>query len=491
MRYPRTLPWMLLPLAACTGEVKETEPVMSEVDGGSPQSISVTSTVGVGTVDVPILMRNEFGAASGGGSVTVAVSGTYTALAASTLSFDDGGYAFASVTSSAPSKFTVSVTGATDDVTTGAEEASYAVYGDLPGLQIDRGTWLPEDARGPDTVVAGTDGVIAATTRTVWWVPGDPGVPAHMVAELPFAIGGMEGADLDGDGLRDVIIWGGSYVVALRGREGGGMSWGGAWSPDSGDVVGAAAADLDGDRLTDIAVGITNDITSNVQILTGDGAWTFEPTAVLELNYAIESIAATDDGRDGRADVIVLSGLTGWLRRYTWSEDGWVGGSPPELDAYTAASGARLLPHMDLDDDGVTDVLLVGAPGSSQDFVYYTMNPDEITLYEIDFPSVNPAVTDITGDGVPEMLVLSSENLSVISYQGEDASSRFRRSKMSIGEREGPIGAVDLNGDGAAEVAVATTHLDWFQGELDEGTWGTTSAPQRSSCCTSCSTAAR
>src|SRR4029078_8801672 len=91
-----------------------------------------------------------------------------------------------------------------------------------------------------------------------------------------------------------------------------------------GTISGVAAQDLDGDRLLDLAIASTSDGDGSVEILSGCGGGGWTTTDVLETSFPIAGVAAGDDEGDSRADITVLDGDRGWLRRRTQSEAGWV-----------------------------------------------------------------------------------------------------------------------------------------------------------------------
>lgn len=472
---------LLLVLAwGCTSPTTEVEPVMKALDGlDTPESVEVAGAVGSSTVEVPVRLLNGYGAAVPGGELTVSVDGETATLADTTITVDSSGYAVARVTVAGAEAFTLTVDSTDVGVSGGASATAYGVVGALPALALDRGALLPALARNPDFMARAADGFAVAAGNTVWFIPEDSGHPAHAVATLPYTIAGMWAVHLDTDGVDDLVLWGEDEAVFLRGREGGGYSWGGGWSADAGDVVGVAVDDLDGDRLPDVAIGMSTENGGSVQILTGDGAWAFEPTDTLELNFEILAITAADEGNDGTAEVTVLQSSTGYLRRYTQSEEGWIGASGPELgegflDEFAEAEGTVLMPAADLDDDGDEDYILIGPMGTSQTLKFLTID-DEVTYYTRNYNQGHPVLANMNGASPTELVVLSDDadgaDLKITAFQGAGSDPLFRERGVFDPGSLGPIAVADADDDGVADLAVGADALHLYAGLVEDDDW--------------------
>lgn len=467
---------LLVLLVGCVTPKTEVEPVMKAVaDLDAPESVEVADAVGTGTVEVPIRLLNAYGAAVPGGTVTISVDGQTATLADTLEEVDASGYATAKVTVSGAEAFTVTVESTSAGLAGGATGTGYAVGGELPELALDLGLELPEDAANPDFVATAAGGVAVAEDNAVWYVPGSPGQPAHQVAALPFPVAGMWAAQLDTDGVSDLVLWGGDQAVFLRGRAGGGFSWGGAWQADAGDVVGVGVDDVDGDRLPDVAIGMSTDEDAKVQILTGDGAWGFEPTDALDLNFEIMGLALADEGDDGTAEVTVLATSTGYLRRYTQSEEGWIGATGPELgegflDEFAGATGSVLMPATDLNDDGLEDYVLVPPMGTSQTIKFITIQ-DEVTYFKLEYSQAFPTLGDMNGGSPDELVVLDNTGGHMLTFQGAGSDPQYKEFGLTLGSTPAPIAILDGDGDGLVEVAAAREMVQLYAGQLTDGRW--------------------
>jgi hypothetical protein len=463
---------LLLTAAACAPSEDADAPLLTEIDGWSPVAVSVGSAAGRGTVSLPVRLVNSYGAAVPGTQVTLQVSGDGAALQQGTLSFDATGHAWAVVEAATPQVVLVQATAASDVSDLGAAGSGYLLPADPPSLGLWNAAPLPPGVAEASAVAPGTGGVAVAAGDAVWWMPADQGAPAWQVADLSGDVAGLRAAEIDGDGVMDLIAWGGTDLLLLRGHPGGGYSWGGGWRIDGMDVVQADAADLDGDRFTDVAVLVSSDALAGVQLLHGNGAWSFEQSTPLLLDEAHSSMAAADEKSDGRPDVTVLVSSTGYGERYTQADGWWGGGAPPQLSAsgsaYEAPAGSVLMPLVDLDADGNHDIVIQeGIDGANQDLVFYTLGSTP-TRYTQAYGVYQASVADINGDGAVDILALEDGSLHTLRYDLLASPAGFTANTIDVGVQSGPLTAIDQDGDGVAEVAAASSLLAWFEGELTE-----------------------
>jgi len=174
------------------------------------------------------------------------------------------------------------------------------------------------DGDGRADIVAPTEG---------WSGSGDLGVTVHL--NRPGGSGGIQWvdgpapvdtgyyhqaivADLDGDGLADVVAAGRDDGVRawLGGRgQGGALTWTEASSglPSHGQWISVAAADLDGDGKVDIATTPYSSASPEVRIYIGDGAggWTARTGAMPQTSHIPIMVAIADVNADSRPDLVV------------------------------------------------------------------------------------------------------------------------------------------------------------------------------------------
>lgn len=460
------------------GTEETTMARLTPVDASTPMSIQLHDTVGSGTIPVSVRQVNSFGAGIAGGTARVAVRGGAT-IPAGTVTFDASGYGTVDVTVPDGSITQIQVQSAerTDDI--GNAASIFGLSNNLPSLPLAKTKLFPSSVENMDWIAPSTDGLAVGAGEEVWWVPTEAGQLPHQVADLPYLIDGMWGVQVDGDGVLDLVVWADTQVVVLRGRPQGGYGWGGGWTSGDRDVVGVVAGDVNGDRLSDIVVAMTGDSDALIEVLVGDGRWNFDPTPPLELSYPVEGITAADDNYDGDPDITVLSGASGVLRRYTVTDDGWAGGTPPEIAQYQAEPGSLLFPPMDLNNDGAPEIALIGpSRASSQELIFYVLGEPPIK-YPLSFYPFNATFADVDGNGSDDLIALEDNILNAIRFS-EDGEKFISQSTVGLGD-SGPIAARDYDGDGLADLAILNDGVTIRNGVVpDMGGWSVASTGMRS-----------
>lgn len=193
------------------------------------------------------------------------------------------------------------------------------------------------------------DGTFAAGPSTT--VPG------------AFGLAAITAADLDGDGVRDLLAAdGGSGVVhALLGTRTGSFDVGGSLAGAGLGLEDVAAVDLDGDGIDDVAAVGSFSFSLGTGLSDGRGGFKSPVASVGPGGSGPTSVGVGDVNRDGRDDLLVsfLASPNGGVRAFTGN------GTVTPTAAGTFATGrAPQNPVVsDLDGDGRLDAALAG-PGS-------------------------------------------------------------------------------------------------------------------------------
>jgi hypothetical protein len=468
---------VLISLSGCKQETAEPISLVA-IQGDEPISIQLHDAVGSGSVHVPIRQVNSYGIGVPGGTAMVAVRNGGS-IPGGEVSFDAYGYGnlYVDVPNGTVAEVQVQSAERTDDI--GGPAKVYGVSTAVPDLPLAPTTLFEDQLSDARWIAPGTDGVVVGSEDEIWWTPLTQGQPPHQIADLPFLIDGMWGTHVDADGILDLVVWADTQVILMRGRAGGGYGWGGAWSAGDQDIAGVVASDVDGDRLADLVVAMTTDDDSLVEVLIGDGRWNFDAMEPLRLSYPVEGVTATDDTRDGDPDITVLSGASGVLRRYTVTDDGWVGGTPPEIAAYKAEPGSILLPPIDIDNRGAPEVAVIGPPeAGEQKLVFYVLGAPP-TKYPLSFYPFHATFADVDANGADDLIALEDNVLNMIRFSA-DGEKFISQSTLGMGEA-GPIASRDFDGDGLADVAILSNGVTVRHGVVpDIGGWSVKSHGMRS-----------
>ncbi len=258
--------------------------------------------------------------------------------------------------------------------------------------------------------------VVGASTwvPAVEWLPGDGqgGLLAPLQEPLsqPLITRATLVADVDGDGVGDVVQSSGAFTVVRRGAPGGLLPE----QRSDGAAVGLdlQAADLDGDGRADLLVLDFQQDDLRVQRSNGDG--TFGPLALVAAR--VGRFALGDLDGDGRIDVVATRFQAGTgaeeLAVFPGLGDGNFGA--PVLQAVHGAPGDGVLADLavrDLDGDGRPDVVALRG-GTGDVLVFRNLGPAGLAAPVValrafgEHPSTLNAhlvAADLDGDGLADL----------------------------------------------------------------------------------------
>lgn len=233
----------------------------------------------------------------------------------------------------------------------------------------------------------------------------------------------VEVGDLNGDGRLDAVVAnaGSDSVTVFLGEGvafGPGSSTSVQHAGDGLGPAGVAVADIDGDGALDVVSA--NQESDNVSILLGDGIG----------GLLSEAVYATSTGSDGAGPVEV--------RVADVNNDG-------ELDIVTCNSSSHdvsLLPGLGMGTFGAPTTFSTQVDGGGD-------GPGALEL------------TDVSGDGVPDVVVASPVSNDVIVLIANPGTGFEPPSRLSIeGDRPSGLALGDVDGDGELDVVTANLGSD-------------------------------
>lgn len=281
--------------------------------------------------------------------------------------------------------------------------------------------------------------------------------------------------DLNGDKLPDLVVTNfcgsdltcsksGSVAVFLANADGS-YKLSNTYAVGAGPVS-VALTDVNGDKFPDIMALNRGDKTVSVLLAKGDGS--FEQPYTFPVSESPIAVASGDFNKDGKIDLAVLGDCGAAACSQPGSVEVLTGhgdGSFSSAFVYPAGYSPVSLAVGDLNQDknldivvanrcgadascksaGTATVLLGGAAGK------FTASPD-VPLGNS--PS-SIALGDMSGRGVPDLLVSSSTSNTLGVMHGNGNGSFLAPVAYKIGNTPGSVVIADFNGDGKPDVAVA------------------------------------
>jgi hypothetical protein len=230
-----------------------------------------------------------------------------------------------------------------------------------------------------------------------------PLAPMGMMAQPS----GIATRDMNGDGIPDLIVAISTLnkVVVIKNDGNGTYTFDAAKNVfDVGaEPQGLVVADLNGDKLADIATA--NRTANTVSILINNGQGGFLPKTDISTDAGPTSLGVTDLDQDGDIDIVATCYSKGTMKSILSDGKGTFSEGP----SLTVGSNPSYIEVRDLDSDGVEDLVMVNE-GSSQITVFINkskngnINPNLYTLST----TANPqpfVLADVNGDAYDDLLV--------------------------------------------------------------------------------------
>lgn len=270
-------------------------------------------------------------------------------------------------------------------------------------------------------------------------------------------------ADLNRDGRNDIVVsnvFGASVSIILA-------TGPGTFAPQQAIAVGGQpngllARDLDGDGPLDLIVAERD--ARSVRVLFGDGAGGVRETVAWPAGFAAWIVSLAELDGDGRDDLVVTNmGDQGSLAsdRTVSVLRGLPGGGFLSCARATAAAGSRSVAVGDLDGDGLRDLVVANqGPGTVSVFLQDRTSPGRFlapTAYPAGGGAAGLAIADLDGDGALDVAVASSLGGSVsLLFQDPTRPGVLRPAvARSVSGTPRDVEAADLDGDGRVDLVVA------------------------------------
>ena len=229
----------------------------------------------------------------------------------------------------------------------------------------------------------------------------------------------------------------------------------------NGSPYGIAVADVNGDGRPDLLTANYGTNSAGVQLGTGTGTFGAVTSYSTGANSYPFSIAVADVNGDGRPDLLttnVGSSSAGVL----------LGTGTGTFGAVTSYSiGANSSPHSiavaDVNGDGQPDLLTANSNNNSAGVLLGTGTGTfgAVTNYSTGANShpVSIAVADVNGDGRPDLLTANSNNNSAGVLLGMGTGTFGAVTSYSTGAGSQPVGmaVTDVNGDGQPDLLTANS----------------------------------
>jgi hypothetical protein len=282
------------------------------------------------------------------------------------------------------------------------------------------------------------------------------GLEARQTLPLAGPAGALALADVDGDGVDEIVLIQNQEALEVRFRDGAG---GIAAAPEIrvGIATGAAdlaAADLDGDGDEEVAVAHG----SGVAVASFAGR-AIEPVEHLVLNAAVRSVAAGEiDGAGGRELAAALGAELAILR--------FDGRAVVVADSLPLGSRPRQVLLADFDGERGDDLAAINVDRNVS--IFLNRGRGQFGAPRNFFAGGLPqaaAAVDADGDGRSDLAVavVSPSSLALYLSRGDGFAEPIRR---DLPARPSDLGSADLDGDGAPDwiVALGPTGLAYALG---------------------------
>ncbi|MBI1850709.1 MAG: VCBS repeat-containing protein, partial [Planctomycetes bacterium] len=280
--------------------------------------------------------------------------------------------------------------------------------------------------------------------------------------DVPFAPFLLAAADFTGDGHVDLVVTSALDDIALvPGNAIGGFGAPRTFQVD-GHCIGIAAADFDHDGMADLAAALVD--TSRIALLRANGTLFDAPVTTGVCYGVVQSISAGDIDGDGNLDVISANGQWDVPRGSFFDLSIFLGDGTGHIARGACLARTRdtrgAIKLLDANGDGKLDIVVANPLAAT---VSVLLNRSSGPSGELDFgPSIDVgaagtplgiAAIDADGDGIVDLAIATEHGLTIVPGRGAggpDVPPSYR-----TGITPSAVVARDLNGDGILDLATA------------------------------------
>jgi hypothetical protein len=264
-------------------------------------------------------------------------------------------------------------------------------------------------------------------------------------------------ADVNGDGLPDLVVSDAGGAAVFLGQGGGNfaaptylaVAGGPAESVSAESAV--AVGDVDGDGVPDILV--TQPGRDLVSLFPGIGDGTFRPEQVIYTGAGPIAVRVADLNRDGIPDLLTANSGAGDLSPLY----GQGNAAFPQQLRFAAGVGGQAVTLADFNRDGALDVAV--ASSSTDEVAVLLGHGDGSFAAERRFAvgrlPYAIAAGDFNGDGIPDLITANDQSNDVSVLLGAGDATFGASRATPVGSLPQGVATADLNGDGRLDAVTA------------------------------------
>lgn len=285
--------------------------------------------------------------------------------------------------------------------------------------------------------------------------------------QLRFGVGespeALATGDLNGDGRLDLTVGnlGSSDVTLLLGR-GGGSFEGSATNAVGNGPSGAVSADLNRDGHIDLVTA--NFASNDVSVLLGNGDGGFQPARSFAAGVGPSAVVVGDFNGDGRLDLAAASRTSQGVSILLGNGDGTFQAPVPDA----AGADPQALVAGDFNGDGVLDLAVANFTSNDVSILLGDGHGDFRSLPAVPLGGAVGGPSSIVagdfGNGVLDLAVAGEGGNAVSILMGDGLGGFRALDPIPLGNDQNvftnTLAVGDFNGDGAADLAVATGYID-------------------------------